>query len=412
LEAESARDILLALLAPSQKQKDALNVGDVWVTEARQLLTATLGLKLITRGKTWESIASELWRFLLLSEFAFDLPGALPARLGDVPRAEAHARPLIEGLCEDLRDNARTRATYIERADEVERILDLADSCRDLSDLGVRDTFPFEERVVLARAVAAFEADRLDDIRAILDRHSGSVWTSGGESQEQWSLLETALRLAEACDDAQRQLPDRARSLDKLVEHYATSLSEVDRRQREFEQARADIISHDDAIRGDFARLAGPRSMAAYRRGLSYFHGGASLQEAVVPVLTVRLRQAQEPQPPKTKVALTYKDGAKRITTRLPVVTLQAEAGDMFALHSDLEILLEAHDRKGNVVGEAKPGGSVNSATGTITLKPGQPIQVPVRMHPEYQGKFTLKALNPVTLATYDSIDMETDYAV
>ena len=46
-------------------------------------------------------------------------------------------------------------------------------------------------------------------------------------------------------------------------------------------------------VRGDFAKLGGPRSIAPYRKGLLYFHGGASLQEAVVPVITVRLKQAQ-----------------------------------------------------------------------------------------------------------------------
>ena len=110
--------------------------------------------------------------------------------------------------------------------------------------------------------------------------------------------------------------------------------------------------------------------MAPYRRGLLYFHGGASLQEAVVPVLTVRLRQAKQPEVAKASVALSYKSGAKRVTTRLPVVSLLVETNDMFSLHSDVEILLEAHDQ-GTVVGEAKPGGLVNAATGTITLQPG-----------------------------------------
>jgi len=30
----------------------------------------------------------------------------------------------------------------------------------------------------------------------------------------------------------------------------------------------------------------------------------------------------------------------------------------------------------------------------------------------EFEGKFTLKALNPVTLAQYASLDLETNYAV
>jgi hypothetical protein len=33
-------------------------------------------------------------------------------------------------------------------------------------------------------------------------------------------------------------------------------------------------------------------------------------------------------------------------------------------------------------------------------------------MQLEYEGKFTIKALNPTTMGTYASLDLETDYAV
>ena len=33
-------------------------------------------------------------------------------------------------------------------------------------------------------------------------------------------------------------------------------------------------------------------------------------------------------------------------------------------------------------------------------------------MDAEFEGKFTLKAFNPITMATYASITLETDYAV
>lgn len=681
LHAESARDILFALLVPAPGQADAVQGNEAWVTEARALLSTALGLKLITRGKTLAAISEELWRFLLFSEFVFDLPADLPASLADVPRASEAARPMVEDLCERLRNDLRSRPTYVEHAERVEADLDLPARCRDIADLGVRDTFPFEERTFLAGAVRALAEDRLDDVRGIVERHRHSVWTGKGESQAQWGLVESVLRLVEVCDDAERQLADNARSLDMLVDHYAGSLCDIDRRQREFEQAAADMLSHDDAmgavidlgrtrygrliqkvqplftrhleatgwpppgklanadvfdrlvqpllvergrkvalvmvdalryelgvalhaqlaeteqadllaacaqlptvtpvgmasllpdaggalrlerdgsgfavaidgmrlgsvvqrmevlkarygdrfaemrlsrfiapketvpdtvellvlrsdeidshlesnpestlglihktlnsirravnklraakfndvviatdhgfflnghaeagdvcakptgtwinihqrsllgegagdsnnfalaaekagIRGDFPRLAGPRSMAPYQRGMTYFHGGASLQEAVVPVLTVRLRQAKQPELTKASVVLSYKNGAKRITTRLPVVEVAVESADMFSLGSDVEILLEAHDKKGNVVGEARPGGPVNPATGTVTLKPGKREQVAIRMEPDYEGKFTLKALNPVTLTAYASLELETAYAV
>src|SRR5208282_2510587 len=69
------------------------------------------------------------------------------------------------------------------------------------------------------------------------------------------------------------------------------------------------VLQADKAgVRGDFPKLGGPRSLAPYRKGLPYFHGGASLQEAVVPVITVRLKQAKQPQLAAVKVSLSYKN--------------------------------------------------------------------------------------------------------
>ena len=149
-----------------------------------------------------------------------------------------------------------------------------------------------------------------------------------------------------------------------------------------------------------------------YRAGMLYFHGGASLQEALVPVLIAKLEATKQPAMQQATVVLSYKNGAKRITTRLPVVDVLLQSSDMFSQGTDFEILLEAHDKKGNVVGEAKPGGPVNAATGTVTLKPGEQLQVTLRMQLEFEGKFTVKALNPTTLTAYDTLDLETDYAV
>lgn len=684
LQADSAREIILALLVPTPKQIEVLKASEVWTPEAKALLEKSLGIKLMTKGKTLSPIADELWRFLLFSEFVFDLPTTLPDSLSNVPKAPPEARPLVEYLCDTLRNGTATRNEYIARAEAVEEELKLPESCSGVVDLGMRDTFPFEERTFLSAAVKALVADDVDGARQIVSRHGNSVWIGKGESQAQWGLVETGLQLIETCDDADRQLVENARSLDALIGHYAASLRKIDRLQREFEQAVGDYIPSDgslsdavehcrrryaklvekiqplfvkhletagwppqgmlsnadvfdrvvapmlkesgrkvafimvdalryelgvtlhrqlaeagqaeiraacaqlptvtpvgmssllpgagaglrlakdgdgffvtlggakmatvanrmDAIRagygdrfaeaqldafvrsrdkmpetvellvlrttdidahlenapsgtlttlalihqslkairvavhklkqagfadvviatdhgfvlnahaeagdvcakpagvwtvvhdrallgegegdagnfalpaekagvrGDFAKLGGPRSMAPYRKGLLYFHGGASLQEAVVPVITVRLKQNTQPQLAAAKISLTYKNGAKRITTRLPVVDLAVEGENMFSLGETFEILLEAHDRKSEIVGEAKRGGPVDVATGTISVKPGGKMQVSVKMAMEFEGKFTLKALNPVTMTQYASLDLETDYAV
>ena len=683
LRVESGREILAALMAPSATQTVALKEQEGWVQEARDFLRTTLGLSLKTRGKTWSALADELWRYVLFSEFVFDLPVALPATLEGVPHAPMEARPIVEDVCDRLRSDPKSCAIYIERAEAIEAELNLSDLCGAIEDLGERDTFPFEERTFLRTAIKGIVTNDTDATRRVLAHRIGSVWLGKGESQAQWDLIRAGLSLVEACDDFERQLPDYARSQAELIDFYLGSLREADRLQREFEQAAGDFLdqhssmhevigqararyrrlaekvqgvfvkhvetsgwppagrlanadafdrlvadrlkesghkvaylmvdalryelgvalekllaedgpvelraayaqlptitlvgmasllpgalaglsleledeslvpklvgstvgnvtqrmgiltkrygdrfremrlndfvrgrpqiaetvdllvlrsdeidsqlennpettlglipgtlrlirvalhklrgmgfkeavivtdhgfflnAHAEAgdvcvkpqgtwpvnahdrimlgsgsadghnlvvgaekvgIRGKFAQVAMPRSMAPYRSGHLYFHGGASLAEAVVPVLVARLDTASHAEQRKVMVELTYKNGAKRITTRLPVIEVVLVSDDMFSQDVSLEILLEAQDSKGNVVGEPRPGGDVNPATRTVTLMPGQRKQIALRMADEFRGKFTIKALNPTTLALASKgsdLALETDY--
>jgi hypothetical protein len=165
-------------------------------------------------------------------------------------------------------------------------------------------------------------------------------------------------------------------------------------------------------IRGDFPKFAAPTTLASYRSGLLYYHGGISLQECVVPVITMQLKAAHQPALHKASVVMSYKNGAKTITSRMPVIDLEVVSTDIFSVENDFEILLEAHDSKGEVVGEAKAGGAVNPATGTLTLKPRDKVQVTIKMHMEFEGKFKIKALNPTNSTVYCQVDLATDYAV
>lgn len=680
LKVESGREILAALLAPSTFKTDALKGQEGWVQEARDFLRATVGLNVKTRGKTWSALADELWRYVLFSDFVFDLPVTLPETLKGVPHAPIEARPVIEDVCDRLRSDPKTRPAYIERAEGIETELNLADLCGAIDDLGERDTFPFEERTFLRTAIKGIVSGDTDATRRVLTRHKSSVWLGKGESQAQWELVRAGLSVAEACEDFERQLPDHARSQSDLIDFYLGSLREADRLQREFEQAAGDFLdphglmhevineararyrrlaekvqgvfvkhiestgwppagrlanseafdrlvadrlkdsgrkvaylmvdalryelgvalekllaedgpvelqaayaqlptitqigmasllpgartelslslendvlvpklagtpvgnvtqrmgslvkrygdrfaemplndfvrgkpkfadtvdllvlrsteidsqlesnpettlglipgtlklirvalhklrgmgfkeavivtdhgfflnaqaeagdvcvkpqgnwpvnAHDRmmlgtgsadshslvisaekvGIRGDFQQVALPRSMAPYRSGHLYFHGGASLAEAVVPVLVARLDTAAHTELRKVVVELNYKNGAKRITTRLPVIEVILVADDMFSQDLTVEILLEAQDSKGNVVGESRPGGDVNPATRTVTLMAGQRKQIALRMDEEFRGKFSVKALNPTTLAAYCNLALETDY--
>lgn len=682
LQAESASDILFALLAPRDHQKKTLAAQAHWVAEAKELLRLCLGLKLITRGKTWATIADELWRFVLYSEFVFDLPEALPEALANVPRAPSEARPLIEDLCERLRNDRRAQTTYMQRAQQIETDLDLPEHCRHIHDLGLRDTFPFEEQSFLARSVEAFEQDDTDRARYIVEKHTATVWSGIGESQARWGLMRSALALCEACADYEGQLADHAHDMDALIDFYTGRLREIDRLHREFEQAAADMIdaptimdgpmqkarnafgafssrvqdlfirhleqtgwpplgrlantdlfdqmvaphlqqsgrriayfmidslryelgvalwqqlAEDDAaelkaamaplpsvtsvgmaallpqaakrleillkdnkivpkmgsselaqvkqrmdilrkrygprfgemtltdfirrrkklpadlhllvlrgaeidshleiapetalrlihdtlkriraaihklkdlgfdeaviatdhgfglniqaqagdvcakpsgdwifvherlalgqgaadsanfvlpaeqvgLRGAFQQVSGPRGLVCFRAGQAYFHGGASLQECVAPVIAIHL-SPNSPEAQKPKIRLDYKNGAQRITTRLPVVDLFSDEKqmDLFQAENETELLIEAHSPQGDVVGEAKAGGVVNPATGAVALKEGGHVRVTLKMDETYEGSFTVKAMDPATFTVYGQMTLKTDYVV
>ncbi|MBX7223786.1 MAG: PglZ domain-containing protein [Blastocatellia bacterium] len=681
LRAESGRGILKALLNPTTDQKDALKASEGWNQEARQFLRTTLGLELKTKKKTWDGLAEEIWAFVLFSEFVFDLPTALPEALASVPRAPVEAKPLINDLCEGIRSDVRLRGDYIERAVKIETDYDLPKACSSIEDLGERDTFPFEERTFLRRALNALQQDDPELTRTVIKRHAHSVWVGRGENQEQWALVEAALNLIECCDEMEPRLESNGRSQTTFISFYVGHLREVDRLQREFEAvagdfhdsdglltpaihkarsrysrltekvqnlfvkhletegwppaarlsntdvfdrfvgerlkvrgnkvgylmvdalryelglalqkelsekgpveihaacaqfptitligmasllpgARADLtlenegeklipklagtpvatvaqrmeairkrfgdrfqemtlkefvkgtpkpaatvdllvlrsteidshlesnpestlglipktlnmiraalhklgklgfteaviatdhgfflnshaeagdvcakpkgkwlVAHDRMMLGDgmsdshsvvvsankvginggFNQVAVPRSMAPYRAGHLYFHGGASLAEAIVPVLVARLEKPGAEKKDQIEVKLSYKNAATRITTRLPVIEVKLFSPDLFSLETSVEIMLEAHNQAGEVIGEPRPGGDVNPASRTITLAPNQSKSIVIKMDPEFQGKFTIKALNPSTNSTYCTLSLETDYTV
>ena len=155
-------------------------------------------------------------------------------------------------------------------------------------------------------------------------------------------------------------------------------------------------------IQTDIPQFAGPRSLAPYRRSMLYYHGGLSLQECLVPVIEITLKSTTIKSNRNVSILLDYKKGTKRVTTRFAVIELKLESLQqrMFDDPNEsvaIEILLEAHNSKNKVVGEAKPGQYVNSATGTILVEPGEAIKVTLKMDPEFEGEFKVKAIDPVT---------------
>jgi len=152
-----------------------------------------LGQKLKTRGQTRQSVADELWRLLLFSEFVFDSSGDLPASLAAVPCAVPAAQTLVFDTCEELRKHQDHKETYLAKAQQIEDELVLPERSKSIACPGARDTFAFEERYSLRKCVDALITGKLPEARQILTGRQGSIWLSNEERLAEGTVAERAL---------------------------------------------------------------------------------------------------------------------------------------------------------------------------------------------------------------------------
>lgn len=152
-----------------------------------------------------------------------------------------------------------------------------------------------------------------------------------------------------------------------------------------------------------------PTSLGSFSRGNPYFHGGMSLQECVLPVLSVELgRMVEEQVNNRPEVGLSYKgNSTSNITTRRPMIEISAFQTGLF--DGAIEFSLAAY-AGGELVGEAGSCDHVNSATGLVNVKPSQAIKVPLRMDNDFQGAFEVRAMDPETRYNYAVLKLKTDY--
>lgn len=683
LGVSSAREILVALLSPNDRQKETLTQDATWCPEAKDFVFRSLGHKLKTRGQTGQSFADELWRLILFSEFVLDSAGEVPNGLELVPRVREDARALVFDVCALLRSHDDHKETYRTVAQEVEDELGLAERSVHMKNLGTRDTFSCEERIFLDRLVLAALDGRIADAREIWSSRLRSVWLGREDRLTEWTL---AVRALDVMDVAASLPVPRYPNLEAIVQGYVGSWRELDRHHRELEQAANQLqAAHDglaqllkaarssylkavEALQAEFVRLvqaegwpiangqflwnrqvfakavdpllevgtkvayflvdslryelgvelekqladkfpvelrtvcaqlptytevgmaslmpeaaeqlalearedslvttlggkvatapatrfahlkrckgdmahdvelddlvrktkgqlklpetarllvvrtrdidaiahesphqvldiipslvrqiirgiskaaelgferaviatdhgfilfqektagdycpkppgnwvvqkarcllgegepdrnnlvmkaaelgipgairnyAAPKTLVPYTKGQIYYHEGLSLQECVLPCLTVELTTSgpSQTKPANPLLTLTYKQGkTDRITSRRPVVDLAWPEGDFFAEESEREVALEATDSKGNGVGFAGAGQSVNPATGCVKIRPGSAISVGLRMEDHFAGSFKVRAIDPRTNAILAEIQLRTAY--
>jgi hypothetical protein len=268
LNQEEPRALLYSFLAPNDEMRDQLNESDDWIEDAKDFFKRVMGLKLISRGRKWDSLAQEAWRYLLFSEFVLDLPENCPEELENVPHAPEEYRDTIYDTCARLRDSASAKVDYVDRSREVAKELRLKELSVDIEDLGVRDTFEFEERSFLARFVSALSENKISEARDIARGHSDSIWAKEQPTQHQWLVANKSLELLQAIQDLRQASAHPPadyqgqidvylgyfRLIDKIHRSLQQSIEDLEERPEAIEKLQSQVISVYDGLASDYTK--------------------------------------------------------------------------------------------------------------------------------------------------------------
>lgn len=242
LKADSAREIIIALLSPSETQQGALKEDSSWHPELKSFFLSVLGLSLKTQSADLTAVQNELWLYILFSEFALDLPGELPESLKSVPRAGKKYENLVFTVCEELRNNENHRDIYIEKAQRVSQDLQLEIKMKGVEEIGGRDTFSFENKSYLATCVQKIMAKDYLSAQEILNEKSQSIWAANDAfHREIWTVAEKVLILAKEIGDLSPLLDEPGINLSSLFSLYSSRLYKIDKLSRDFEYAVVDL---------------------------------------------------------------------------------------------------------------------------------------------------------------------------
>ena len=151
-------------------------------------------------------------------------------------------------------------------------------------------------------------------------------------------------------------------------------------------------------------KLSYAKNFTVFTNGEVYFHEGLSLQENVVPMITVKLQEEKKQQ--TFHVELKYKgktDGT--VYSRRPMIDINTTFSDLFA--DDVNIKLVISGDNSVVIG--KPEGKFyNDVTELVDIPSGATaIRQPISIEDEYSGScIIITALHPETNATLSTLKL------
>jgi hypothetical protein len=141
-----------------------------------------------------------------------------------------------------------------------------------------------------------------------------------------------------------------------------------------------------------------PTGSGVFKAGgdLAFHHGGPSLQELVIPVLTVRITAAGPERSNAGPVTVTGHPDA--VTTRIFSVTIHLDGKNLSLFSKELVVrpLLISSGKQVGGVGMAIDG-DLDRATGCVTLQSGKPVTVAFLLSDESAASLRIVVQDPAT---------------
>ncbi len=239
---KSEKEILTAILAPSDLQKQNLKKDKTWQKEYKDV-AKTVGLD--TKEKSFDGISYELWRFMLFSEFLFDLPIQLPESLKLVAAAKPSAKVIVIEICKSLRNNKTSEDIYVEMAEKIATELALPIIFKNENNLGEIITFSFEDNTYYFHCISLLLEGKTSEANAIISNSKENIWLHHDEERKRyWKLAELGCHIIQRSKTALANTT----SLKTIIDSYTSEVYKIDQLQRKFEKELMEVLQPNETL--------------------------------------------------------------------------------------------------------------------------------------------------------------------
>lgn len=160
----------------------------------------------------------------------------------------------------------------------------------------------------------------------------------------------------------------------------------------------------DLGLDAEVMKLCYAKNFTVFRKGEVFYHEGLSLQENVVPMITVKLQDEQKQQ--QFNVEFMYKGNATgTVYTRRPLIDIHLHQEDLFA--DDVNFRMVVKDANGNVIG-APCDKFYDEVTQLVHIPSGvTQARQTISINEEYEGdSIVVTALDANTNATLSTLKL------